>query len=324
MRDAPHPDLILICFFIKFIEKIYPRWNLYKCAKILQSELLQGEIMRRLTLGMCILLLVCLSISPLSAQNRGASSGGDAGRGAPTGATSTSAVPSAVAAPSYSGYSSGSYTAAPIGNRAFSSVGYPSASNMSSPNLQGTSFTSFYLYNSWNDYYYYLNRYYNLNPSYFTRFYHNREPLITPAMLRLTLRQPLFVSTQMLTMIDELEIMYRDSQEAKSVDKEALIDKAQSIRKLAKVIRENRTLALIDIREKSDVCDDNDFKELNLESISKLRELALDLNRQLTDMISMSTSSTISVASYQQPSFESISKGIEKACKAIESSSKRL
>jgi len=163
-----------------------------------------------------------------------------------------------------------------------------------------------------------------MNPTYFMRFYSNREPLVTPAMLRLTLRQPLFLSTEMLRMIDQLEMLCRDSLAGKAVDKEALIEKAQSIRKLAKVIRGNRTLSVIDLRSERDVVDADAFGALSLESIAKLRELALNLNHQLSNMISTSSSSTISLESYKEASFESISKGIEKACKAIENSSRRL
>lgn len=143
-------------------------------------------------------------------------------------------------------------------------------------------------------------------------------------MLRLTLRQPVYSTAQMLRLIDELEIMYRESLAGKDISKEALIDKAQSIRKLAKGIRGNRTIALIDLRKKTDVFDEKEFNALSLESVAKLREMALDLKRQLSGMIAVSSSSTISVQNYREPSFESISKGIEKACKVIENSSKRL
>jgi hypothetical protein len=281
-----------------------------------------GGTMRRLTLGVCVLLLVCLTISPLIAQNRDRSGGGGAGDRARVGATSSPAVSTYSATPSYSGG-----TANPsvnTGYRPLSPAGYSGGTYTISPNLQGTSFGSYNLYNNWNDYYFYLNRYYSLNPTYFTRFYNNREPLVTPAMLRLTLRQPLFLSTEMLRMIDQLEMLYRDSLAGKAMDKESLIDKAQSIRKLAKVIRENRTLSLVDLRSERNVVNEDDFGALSLESIAKIRELALNLNHQLSNMISASSSSTISVESYKEASFESISKGIEKACKAIENSSKRL
>ncbi len=281
--------------------------------------------MRRLTLGAFVLLLVSLTLSPLAAQGSRPARGGDDGSSAArAGAEGRSAVPSYSPVQTYSGSSGSTYAADPAHSRGYAPTGYPGGGYVSSPNLQGTSFYSNSIYQSWNDYYFYLNRYYNLNSAYFTRFYRNREPLVTPALLKLTLRQPLFISTQMLRMIDELEIMYRDSLAGKAIDKEALIDKAQSIRKLAKVIRGNRTLALIDIRDETNVYDEKAFNALSLESVAKLREMALELNQQLADMASMSSSSTISVDSYRDPSFESISKGIEKACKAIEKSSKRL
>jgi|WetSurSiteA1Bulk_404760.scaffolds.fasta_scaffold11788_1 hypothetical protein len=293
--------------------------------------------MKRLTLSVCFLLVILLAALPLSAQGRGASGGANAGRGASTGSASSTASPGYSGSPaSYSSYSGGSYSPDPIGNRGISSgsgYGYGSGSGYGSgngsgyygiPNLQGTSFCSYDYYSSWSNYYSYLFHYHNLNPTYFTRFYNNREPLMTPAMLKLTLRQPMFVSTEMLRMIDQLEMMLRDSKAGKAVNKEDIIAKSQAIRKMAKQIRQNPTLELIDIREDTDLYKDNNFDALSLESVAKLRETALDLNRQLTDMYSTSSSATISVQSYRQHSFDSMAKGIERVCKAIESSSKKL
>ncbi|MBN1566551.1 MAG: hypothetical protein JXA73_01805 [Acidobacteria bacterium] len=281
--------------------------------------------MKRLTIGISVLLLVFLTALPLAAQERGASSGGsDAGRAIPIGSTNSTSSPNYTygSGSSYSS-TSGSYTPAPIGNRAFDSR--PSFnSGGASPDLQRTSFYSYDYYNAWNDYFYYLRNYYNLNPMYLSRFYNNREPLMTPALLKITLRQPMFISTEMLKMVDQLEIMLRDSHAGKPVDREDIIAKSQAIRNMAKQIRQNRTLELIDIREKTDVLEGSDFDALSLESIGKLREMALDLNRQLTDMYSMTSTSTISVDSYKQHSFGSVAKGIEKLCKEIENSSGKL
>jgi hypothetical protein len=285
--------------------------------------------MKRLTLSVCVLLVALWTVLPLSAQGRGASGGADGGRGASTGtASSTASSGYSGSTASYSGYSGGSYSPAPIGNRGISSgfgnstdTGYGSYGN---PNLQGTSFYSPEYYYNWSSYYAYLFHNYSVNPAYFTRFYSNREPLVTPAMLKLTLRQPIFFSTEMLKMIDQLEMMLRDSKAGKAVDKADIVAKSQAIRKMAKQIRRDPTLTLIDIREDKDLFKENDFDALSLESIAKLRETALDLNRQLTDLRSMSSSATISVQSYRQHSFESLAKGIERVCKAIESSSKKL
>ncbi len=283
--------------------------------------------MKRLTFGITVLLLVFLSALPLASQDRGAAgSGSDAGRAPagyvpPAGYTVSS---SSSTTSSYSSYSTGSYTPPPVslGDRGFPSTSRSSGSG--SESIQGTSFYSYDCYRTWNDYYYYLRSYYRLNPLYLRRFYVNQEPLMTPALQRLTLRQPLFLSTEMLRMVDQLEIMLRDSQAGKPVDKADIIAKSQAIRKMAKQIRQNRTLALIDIREETNVLAGSDFDAISIESIGKLREMILNLNQQLTDMYSASSTSTISVESYRQHSLISTAKGIEKVCKVIESSSKKL
>jgi len=276
--------------------------------------------MSRFVLVICILLIAFLSILPLTAQDRGVPSGSDAGRGASAGASSTTAPASASSSAtpvSYGDYSTG------IGNRAFG-PSTPSYSGIAIPALQGTSFYSSSLYNDWYNYYnYYLFRYYRMSPSYFTRFIRNREPLMTPEMLRTTLRQPLFNSAEMLKMINDLQLIYADMQAGKSVNKEAITTKSQTIRELAKQIRQDRTLSLIDLRKETDLFKD-DRVALNAETITKLRDITLGLIRQLNAMYALSSSSTVSVESYQEPSFVSLTKGIEKACKAIEKSSKEL
>jgi hypothetical protein len=279
--------------------------------------------MRPFILGICILLIAFLCVLPLAAQDRAVPSGSDAGRGASSSASSATAPTSVSnsATPSGSGtyvdYSPG------LGNRAFGPSS-PSNSGITVPTLQGTSFYSNSLYSDWYNYYnYYLLRYYSLNPAYFTRFIRNREPLMTPEMLRVTLRQPLFASAEMLKMIDDLQLMCADMQAGKAVNKEAIITKSQTIRELAKQIRQDRTLSLIDLRKETDLFKD-EHVALNAETITKLREITLGLVRQLNEMYALSSSSTVSVESYQEPSFVSLTKGIEKACKAIEKSSKEL
>jgi hypothetical protein len=273
-------------------------------------------------LGICILLVAFLCILPLSAQDRNAPGGSDAGRGASSGAASATTAASASAGSVVSG--SGTYVdySTGMGNRAF--MASPSYSGISIPVIQGTSFYSTALYNDWCNYYSYLGRYYGWNPTYFTRFVKNREPLMTPEMLKLTLRQPLFVSAEMLKLIDDLQMMYGDMQAGKAVDKETVIAKSQMIRVLAKQIRQDRTLSLIDLRKETDIFKNDSRIALNAESITKLREITLGLIRQLNEMYALSSSSTVSVDSYQEPSFTSLTKGIERVCKAIEKSSKEL
>lgn len=204
-----------------------------------------------------------------------------------------------------------------MGNRGYN------LSQLSAPVIRGTSFTTVNLYNCWNDYFTYLNLQYRLTPEYFTRFYRNTEPLMTPAMLKLTLRQPLYYSELMLQAIAETEAMLAAAEAGGPVDKKALEAKLKEIRDYAKRIRRDRTLTVYDIRKETKLVGDDDLDALD-QSLPKLRELALELHRQLTELNSITSASTISVESYQQPSFESVTKGIEKACKAIANTSKRL
>jgi hypothetical protein len=180
------------------------------------------------------------------------------------------------------------------------------------------------MYNYWSTYYTYLYSYYHVYPGYFDRFMRNREPLLTPALLRLTLRRPLSLSNDMLSAIDDLEAMLSDARDGKAIDKKALLAKAQEIREYAKEIRQDRTLMTLDMGRETSLFKEDGVDLLAPETIAKLREMALDLNRQLRNMYSVSSSSTISVDSYKEPSFASVTKGIEKVCKAIEHSSKQL
>jgi hypothetical protein len=275
--------------------------------------------MRAFVLGVCILTAAFLFVLPLAAQDRAVPSGSDAGRGASPSATSTTnpGPPSVSSAgDTYVDYSPG------LGNRGFMTSS--SFTGQPAPVLQGTSFYNYSLYNDWNSYYGYLFRYYSMSPTYFTRFVRNREPLMTPEMLRITLRQPLFNSAEMLKMIEDLQLLFADMQAGKAVNKDSIIAKSQMIRELARQIRQDRTLSLIDLRKEQDLFKNDDHVALNAESITKLRDMTLGLIRQLNEMYALSTSSTVSVESYQEPSFTSMTKGIEKVCKAIEKSSKDL
>jgi hypothetical protein len=166
---------------------------------------------------------------------------------------------------------------------------------------------------------------YRIYPSYFTRFTRNYEPRITPEMLKIALRDPLIISKEMLRAIDQLESMLAEARTGKAVDKNDIIAKSQAIRVFAKEIRENRTLSIIDVSSKKmDSAEPDTRDALGPEAIAKLREMALDLNRQLTNLYSLPSASTVSVESFKEPSFGSTAKAIEKYCRAIENSSKRL
>jgi hypothetical protein len=192
------------------------------------------------------------------------------------------------------------------------------------PSLRGTSFGTIGAYYNWNNYYSYLYSNYNMNPLYFSRFYRNVEPLITPDMLKLTLRTPILLGEEMINAIDQLELMLKETESETTIDRQALREKSESIRKLAKEIRRNRTLSVIDLRKKRDLYKREEHDSLSPESLAMLREMAVDLNRQLREMYRQSSTAVISVDSYNEPSLESLAKGIEEVCKDIEKYSKQM
>jgi hypothetical protein len=192
------------------------------------------------------------------------------------------------------------------------------------PSLQGTSFTNISSYYVWHDYYSDLLNHFDINPAYFGRFYRNAEPLITPMMLKLTLREPLSLSSEMLDSIDQLQEMLGPDGSGSSANRLTLAEKSKHIRELAKQIRHNQTLAYFDLREKRSLYSQSENGTLSPETVQKLRGMAVDLDRQLRNMYSQSSTSTVSVSSYKEPSLESLAKGIEKICKVIETHSKKM
>lgn len=286
---------------------------------------------RRVLFGFAILLLLSgLSAfaqeasAPAAETNRQSSGGTGSGRGAPgnAGGMSGSASISSRSAPMGGiDYSSRSrdYAGAPA-SIAPSGGGHVS----SAPNLQGTSFTTLDSYYEWQNYYWRMRTMYGLNGLYFSRFYRNTEPLITPELMMLTLRNPLGLSTQMVSAVDQLQAMLTDLQAGKQVSKQDIAAKAQEIRGLAKKIREDQSLAFVDGRLDQSIGKGNQFDNLGLAGIDQLRELATDLHAQLKGMHNQSKTSTVSVQNLSQPSFASLSKGIEKLTKVIEASARRL
>jgi hypothetical protein len=192
------------------------------------------------------------------------------------------------------------------------------------PNLRGTSFGTIGAYYSWNSYYNYLSTNYNVSPIYFSRFYRNTEPLITPDILKLTLRTPILLGARMMNSIDQLEVMFKEVESEATIDGKVLREKSKTIRKLAKQIRNNKTLSIVDLREKTDLYQRNKHDSFDPESLTKLREMAFNLNLQLRKMYNQPSTAVISIDSYSEPSLESLAKGIEEICKDIEKFSKQM
>ena len=197
-------------------------------------------------------------------------------------------------------------------------------SSFNVPKLQGTSFNSMNSYLMWQDFLWNLQTRYFLDAMYLSRFYRNSEPLVTPHLMKMVVREPLSLSTRMLAAVDELGALVSDFEGGKPVPKQDITTKAQEIRELAKRIRKDNTLSFVDQRADKEVPKGENTETLGLETIRQLRTMAVDMNTQLKAMYNQNSTATVSVQNLSQPSFESLSKGIERLTKVIENSAKPL
>ncbi len=276
-------------------------------------------------LTVCLLLLVFL---PLPAQERTQASSAGSNRGgggsAPDVRTSTPAVSTrTTSAPSYSSAGSASGGAyRDFGTRTYAGGAAPVVREV--PNLRGTSFYSYSNYYYWNDFLFRLMDRFYMDPTYFSRFYRNNEPLLTPKLQRLAVGNPLILSKRLVSAVDELSQMVEAREAGQPIDKDLILAKVKQIRDLAKKIRNDDLLPYVDQRRDIDILKDKSVDTLGLEAVGELRAMALDLNSQLANLYNSSSTATISVDSLAQPSLASLSKGIERLCKTIEASAKRL
>jgi len=197
-------------------------------------------------------------------------------------------------------------------------------SSFNVPKLQGTSFNSMNSYLMWQDFLWNLQTRYFLDAMYLSRFYRNSEPLVTPHLMKMVVREPLSLSTRMLAAVDELGALVSDFEGGKPVPKQDITTKAQEIRELAKRIRKDNTLSFVDQRADKEVPKGENTETLGLETIRQLRTMAVDMNTQLKAMYNQNSTATVSVQNLSQPSFESLFKGIERLTKVIENSAKHL
>jgi hypothetical protein len=172
----------------------------------------------------------------------------------------------------------------------------------------------------WQDFYLYLQTRYMLDPFYFNRFFADCEPLVTPYLMKVAMREPLRMSMQMLSLSDELEALVQARQAGKPVSKEEIAAKAQGIRELANKLRHDRSLGFIDQRKDQDLIGNDG----GLDAVYRLHQMVVDLNTQLKAMYRETSTSTVSVDTLTQPSFGSLSKGIEKLSRSIENSAHGL
>lgn len=266
---------------------------------------------------------------PICAQERGRPAAGSGSQGTGGGASIVNrgvAVGNSTPSPAVTttaprGFESSNSSVAPSGHYGSGTSGFRTYSQ---PNLEHTSFYSVGTYYQWQQFIYRLQYYYVLNPSYFRRFYRNQEPLVTPQLVKMALRSPVALSLRMVGAVEELEALLADVRNGKTVDKQAIAAKSKEIRELASKIRKDDTLAFIDSGADKDVTKGLETNSISPEALAHLREMAVDLHTQLKALYASTTTSTVSVDALTQPSFASLSKGIEKLARGVENSSRKL
>jgi hypothetical protein len=312
----------------RFPERLLsPRAPCYTPGTEDSSNLLGSHTVKRPSNTIRMLVLALLIPWPAGSQDRDRPSSSEgSGRGVASGSSTGggSASSRGIAA----GQSIGSPPSASFGRdygaARFGAGGGFTEALVNAPSLRGTSFISLNSYYQWQEFMFFVQTHYYLNSNYFRRFYRNTEPLITPELLKLTVRQPLRQSLDMVAEVDSLEALIRDLQAGGAVDKQALTAKARQIRELAKQIRQDESLAFFDLRRTKADLKADPLEDAGLEAVVQLREMALDLSTRLKNMYNQQSASTVSVQMLSEPSFGALSRRIEKLTKVIEDSIRRL
>jgi len=277
-----------------------------------------------------IISCLCLIALPLLVQAQGRATGEAGSQGRAVASTGSAGVATASSAPtssaraSTSGSSGESARPSSGSSGSSSSSGYGGGSGGPSvPSLQGTSFHSYGTYMQWQGFLFNLRMFYGFSMDR-TRFLRNSEPLLTPRLASLAARRPLTASAELMVLVDELSSLLAETRSGKAVDGKAIDATAEQIRRLAKQIRSDEALSFVDRRNDIDMAKAGNFEQLGLDAIERLREVALDLNSQLKTLSEQSQTSTVSVDYLSRPSFDSLTKGIDKLSRVIQKSARRL
>lgn len=259
-----------------------------------------------------------LSVS-LLAQDRG---GRQQGGGAPAAGVSAGRTATVSSAPTTAATN---VSRAPVtSSNRYVAQAAPTANAVSyTPDLRQTSFISSQRYYDSLNYFYWLHNNYYLSEYYFSRFYRNTEPLITPQLARLTMSQPLSLSNRLMAAIDQLQALVGDQQAGRRVSKDEVAAKTEEIRDLAKQIRQDQSIVFFDQRKDKDLLRGTQLDNLGPEAVAQMREMALDLNNQIRNLYEQKSTATVSVESLSAPSFGSLSKGIERLSKVVSQSTRK-
>jgi len=265
-------------------------------------------------------------VLPADAQHHSASGG--SGNHGSSGAGSVGSVSTTTSSPSTSTtYSTRSTTSQSYNYRGasngFSPVA-PAQTIFFTPNTQYSSFQNSGMYWNWQHFFSRLQNEYYFSPVYSRRFLVNREPLLTPSLLRIAVRKPLRLSSVLISELDNLDAMLLKMKNGEDIDKKQIALKIREIRDISKQISKSSDWDVIDQRKDKDILKGMQLGGFSLEDRARLREIATDLHTQLQDWYNSSSTNTISATSLTQPSIESLTKGIEKISKAMEKSVKRM
>lgn len=160
------------------------------------------------------------------------------------------------------------------------------------------------------------------------RFAQGDSPL-TEESIRAILQEPAEVSEQMLQLSAQLEELIRTYQSG-SLDagqfQRLVRAKTSEIRKAARKISGNYYLGFIDQRPSKDLGKED--RAANGEQLialsNELGAFARQLNRDLSNYLEQDQSRVVSVQHLATPSFESVSKGIDRLAKTIDRSAGRV
>jgi len=267
-------------------------------------------------------------VLPADAQHHSASGGGgnhgSSGAGSVGSVSSTTTTSSSNTSTTYSTISTTSQSYSYRGASNGFSPAAPAQTIFFTPNTQYSSFQNLNMYWNWQHFFSRLQNEYYFSPAYSRRFIVNREPLLTPSLLRIAVRKPLRLSSVLISELDNLDAMFLKMKNGEDIDKKQIALKIKEIRDISKQISKSSDWDVIDQRKDKDILKGMQLGGFSLEDRARLREIVTDLHTQLQDWYNSSSTNTISATSLTQPSIESLTKGIEKISKAMEKSVKRM
>lgn len=291
--------------------------------------------MRRKSVFLVALTSMLLFVAEMSAQRPSTSSGG---RGTTSSRTSTASSTSSTSSVN----SSGSRNTTSSYRSSVPSFGRPTTSSFRNRGSSGggtsipvQTYTPGYKigYGNWIDcmnMLQYLSLRYSFLPynNYMWR-YAQGDSALTQEAIELALLKPVSASSSLMLMSRELSELI-DQYEAGQIDRNQfqmrIKSRTKAIRNFAKTIRKDYFLDTFDKRD-----GDAKFQVDKASSIPELRQLceslrvnAVKIDEGLTAFYEQDMSRTVSVTELQRPSFESLTKGIDKIAKTIEKSAKRL